>query len=402
MQLPQELFDTIVQNIDDHPTLKVCALAAPQLRDPSQRILLHSVTLRGGGWVGNYPTERAILQHSPHIATYITDLTVYISGRPGPQQVDGDDDPVTDIQWILDRLDNVRRCVFGGIDGSTAVRWTSLPFALASAYLGFISRQQSLRELTIRNIRGLPPDALPSLFRPASTLSFKQVHVIGGFTPGGPHDTAIASQVVPGVLCLDLGPECQSLCRVLARPQYAAWTSLLMHLTLQADGEIDQESRALIGNAALTLQSFRVVANQSAQHVPLPLPSLPALRALQYDLSLSILNDPQFVAPFLAVLAPAASPRLSEITLILKYTNPSPQDLPPRIRDPTIGALDAALAAHPAHPALKLVWCLRPYVRGFSKRDITWFFDGFVQMVRRALPEAHAREQLIFEHEQGA
>ncbi|KAJ7330984.1 hypothetical protein DFH08DRAFT_1084069 [Mycena albidolilacea] len=328
MQLPQELFDAIVQNIDDHPTLKLCALAAPQLRDPSQRILLHSVTLRGGGWVGNYPTERAILQHSPHIATYITDLTV--------------------------------------------------------------------------NIRGLPADALPSLFRPASTLSFKQVHVIGGFTPGGPHDTAIASQVVPGVLCLDLGPECQSLCRVLARPQYAAWTSLLMHLALQADGEIDQESRALIGNAALTLQSFRVVANQSAQHVPLPLPSLPALCALQYDLSLSILNDPQFVAPFLAVLAPAASPRLSDITVILKYTNPSPQDLPPRIRDPAIGALDAALAAHPAHPALKLVWCLRPYVRGFSKRDITWFFDGFVQMVRRALPEAHAREQFIFEHEQGA
>ncbi|KAJ7808793.1 hypothetical protein B0H14DRAFT_3761011 [Mycena olivaceomarginata] len=275
MQLPQELFDTIVQNIDDHPTLKVCALAAPQLRDPSQRILLHSVTLRRGGWVGNYPTERAILQHSPHIATYITDLTVYISGCPGPQQVDGDDDPVTDIQWILDRLDNIHRCVFGGIDGSTAVRWTSLPFTLASA-----------------NIRGLPPDALPSLFRPASTLSFKQP---------------------------------------------------------------TQRLLLTIGNAALTLQSLRVIPNQSAQHIPLPLPSLPTLRSLQYDLSLSILNDPQFVAPFLVVLAPAASPRLSEITLILKYTNPSPQDLPLRIRDPAISALDTALAAHPAHPALKLV-----------------------------------------------
>jgi hypothetical protein len=86
MQLPQELFDAIVQNIDDHPALQSCALAGPQLRDPSQRILLQSVTLRGGGWAGNYPRERVILQHSPHIATYITDLTVYISGRPGPQQ----------------------------------------------------------------------------------------------------------------------------------------------------------------------------------------------------------------------------------------------------------------------------------------------------------------------------
>jgi hypothetical protein len=76
--------------------------------------------------------------------------------------------------------------------------------------------------------------------------------------------------VVPGVLCLDLGPECQSLCRVFARRQYAAWTSLLTHLTLQADDEIDQENRALIGNAALTLQSLRVFANQSV--------SIPSMR----------------------------------------------------------------------------------------------------------------------------
>ncbi|KAJ7870995.1 hypothetical protein B0H14DRAFT_2725201 [Mycena olivaceomarginata] len=397
MQLPQELFDAIVQNIDDHPTLQSCALAGPQLRDPSQRILLQSVTLRGGGWVGNYPTERAILQHSPHIATYITDLNVYISGRPGPQQVDDDNAPVTDIQWILDRLHNVRRCVFGGIDRDTAVRWTSLPFVLASAYLGFISRQ-SLRKLTIENIRGLPPDALPALVRPASTLSFMQMHVIGGFLPGGPHDAAIASQVVPGVLCLDLGPECQSLCRVLARPQYAAWTSLLTHLTLQADDEIDQENRALIGNAALTLQSLRVAENRrGAQHVPWPLPPLPALRALQYDLSLSILNDPQFVPPFLAILAPAARPRLSEITLILKYANPSLRGFPPCIRDPAIGALDAALAVHPARPALKLVWRVSLSVRGFTQRDITGFFHGFVRMVRGALPGAHAQGQLVFE-----
>jgi hypothetical protein len=52
---------------------------------------------------------------------------------------------------------------------------------------------------------------------------------------------------------------------------------------------------------------------------------------------------------------------------------------------------------------LKLVWCLiRPYVREFTKREITCFFDAFVRMVREALPGAHAQEQLVFEQEQGA
>ncbi|KAJ7808540.1 hypothetical protein B0H14DRAFT_3482308 [Mycena olivaceomarginata] len=85
-------------------------------------------------------------------------------------------------------------------------------------------------------------------------------------------------------------------------------------------------------------------------------------------------TTPQFVAPFLAILAPAARPRF-----------------PPCIRDPAIGALDAALAVHPARPALKLVWRVSLSVRGFTQHDITGFFDGFLRMVRGALPGAHAQ-----------
>jgi hypothetical protein len=149
MQLPQELLDTIVQNIDDSPTLKSFSLTGPQLREKSQHILLHSLTLREH-W--GHQRKHNFLQNSPHIVAYITDLTLYI---PGPPDVDDeDDDPlgVTDTQWILDQLENVHHCVFSGRYSSSPIHWYSVPFTLSSAHVVFIARQQSLCELTTANI----------------------------------------------------------------------------------------------------------------------------------------------------------------------------------------------------------------------------------------------------------
>ncbi|KAJ7828018.1 hypothetical protein B0H14DRAFT_3466546 [Mycena olivaceomarginata] len=113
-----------------------------------------------------------------------------------------------------------------------------------------------------------------------------------------------------------------------------------------------------------------------AQDVLSPLLLLPALQALQYNLFLHILNDPHFVDPLLLALTPAVIPHLTQITLALPHNHPAMRDFPPCIHDNAMGALDAALMAHPS-----------PSFEARLARQ---------GMVEQAIPDARAREQLIF------
>ncbi|KAJ7331005.1 hypothetical protein DFH08DRAFT_966746 [Mycena albidolilacea] len=134
MRLPKEVLEAIVQTILNCPTLKSCSLAGSQLREPSQCIFLHSMTLER--W--DSQATREFLEDSPHISAYITVLTAYI---PGAKDVADDALDVTDFQWIFDRLGKARRCTLGGMDKEDPILWPSLPPALSSTYLRFISRQ---------------------------------------------------------------------------------------------------------------------------------------------------------------------------------------------------------------------------------------------------------------------
>ncbi|KAJ7330360.1 hypothetical protein DFH08DRAFT_1022545 [Mycena albidolilacea] len=296
----------IVENIDDSPTLKSFSLAGPQLREQSQRILLHSLALRER-WA--HQRKRDFLQNSLHIAAYITDLPLNI---PAPPDVDDeDDDPlgVTDTQWILDQLENVRRCVFGRRYSSSHTHWYSVLFALSSAYVGFIARQQSLRELTTANIRGLSLDALLALLKAAPVLATSYV----------------------GSSAFESGT-------AMPKPMEVTRPATVCGMDEPPDPHED---------------------TGGSQRITSPLPPLLALRALHYDLLLTILTDePHFATPIVDVLAPATSPRLAEIRFTLQYANPSLRGFPPRIQDKPMDALDTVLVAHPARPALRVVWAL--------------------------------------------
>jgi hypothetical protein len=74
MGLPQELLKAIVEVTDDTPTFKSCALIGTKLREQSQRILFSSLKLAGE----YHPARCAFLDRSPHIASYVTELTLYI------------------------------------------------------------------------------------------------------------------------------------------------------------------------------------------------------------------------------------------------------------------------------------------------------------------------------------
>jgi hypothetical protein len=74
--------------------------------------------------------SQAIAAH----ASYVADLTLYI---PEEDYISDPDFTVTDIEAMLAMLVNVRRCVFGGMDGSRCI-WSDIPLSLSSAYSRFI------------------------------------------------------------------------------------------------------------------------------------------------------------------------------------------------------------------------------------------------------------------------
>jgi hypothetical protein len=90
----------------------------------------------------------AVLKQSPHIASYVTDLALYI---PEEDYISDPDFTVTDIEAMLAMLVNVRRCAFGGMEGCLRI-WSDMPLSLSSAYSRFILSQRSLHELAITNI----------------------------------------------------------------------------------------------------------------------------------------------------------------------------------------------------------------------------------------------------------
>ncbi|KAJ7222750.1 hypothetical protein B0H12DRAFT_1125272 [Mycena haematopus] len=396
MLLPQELLNAIVQDIDDPSTLKSCSLAGSNLREESQRILLHSLTLG----VENHDAKNAILDESPHIATYITDLTVYM---PNPDEIVDFDLTGTDIQGILGRLNNVRRCVFDVPESSpSCIYWPELPPTFSSTYLHFISRQQSLRELRIANLFELPLDVILALLRAAPALVLNRVGVVQDLG-----DSELSLHHLPSLRRLSLEPGCPRfcLCRLFARAKYSPLTSGLTHLEIQASEHTVQENINLISNAAQTLHSLcieterdvlSVLSVNGTRLITSPLPPLPALHFLEYILPLSALPAPWFLEAILGILAPESNPRLAEITLVFRYSNPTLRGYPAVIKDNAMNMLDGALAAHPASPRLTVRWNV-DMERFNVFFDYAQHFRTFVRMVQQAMPSALARGRLIIE-----
>ncbi|KAJ6493219.1 hypothetical protein C8R45DRAFT_1136244, partial [Mycena sanguinolenta] len=113
--LPQELVDAILSEVDDLASLKARSLVESRFRVPSQRILLDRITLSGLSKVDqshleNYGAVRTLLEESPQIATYITTLKLRLHlPSVDMQAVDTDS-----LQRVLRHLVNVRQFTLHG------------------------------------------------------------------------------------------------------------------------------------------------------------------------------------------------------------------------------------------------------------------------------------------------
>jgi hypothetical protein len=209
--LPQELVDTIVDEIGDVPSLKACALAGTMFRDASRRILLRSLTLKT-----NVKETHILLEESPHFASYVTRLVLGQGATSIKSQHKS-------VEQVLGKLTNVRYCIiFASQQNPT----------FTSTLLDFLARQP-LRELTVISKDAVPPAIILHLITTAPIITFALMPLRKD------QDPIMFSVEIPGprppraedlMVALEMENYMGDLYDFLAQPQLKSYTSMLRRL----------------------------------------------------------------------------------------------------------------------------------------------------------------------------
>jgi hypothetical protein len=124
-QLPQELIDTILENLDvdvDAWTLRCCSLACSSLLHSSRRqIFRRIVLLPQSSRKSHCQLLHNLLLNSPHIATFIQELKLY-EGQDCKDQAWLGSDP--SLPLVLGMLKDLKRIEFRRLE------WSKLPLAV--------------------------------------------------------------------------------------------------------------------------------------------------------------------------------------------------------------------------------------------------------------------------------
>ncbi|KAJ7721115.1 hypothetical protein B0H16DRAFT_1603218 [Mycena metata] len=141
-QVPQEIIDHIVDNIEDMASLKACSLVCWAFVPASRTHIFREVSV---DMLRDAPRKlHSMLLRSPQIIRYIKDLTIYRTSGPDWGQ------PNSPLSAVISMLTYVTRFSIFGCWGD----WKDIPVPLASALQRIISsgRLERLHFLTCSNV----------------------------------------------------------------------------------------------------------------------------------------------------------------------------------------------------------------------------------------------------------
>ncbi|KAJ7720401.1 hypothetical protein B0H16DRAFT_1604592 [Mycena metata] len=369
--IPQELVNAIVSHLP-LASLKTCSLVDPTLRGPCQRILLRSITLKC--WLSNWPEPPnldealGLLEDSPHVASYITHLTIKLQ-LPICAHLSA-------LQLILRKLDNITWCMVDGY--YRRLEWTSLlTFGLSAVLAEFLGRE-SLRTLHLRRVRGFPA----AIFRcTAPRLSLEDVEIA----------ESVQERVVPSgrtIVDLALGRGTDDLYPLLASPQFHSQTASLRRLSISPH----DKSVALISSVAASLQELQFHHKGTEPRSILALPPLPALKSIEFLIGFPGRRTTPVLDTITSILTSGTSPNLENITLSFSWYglthSPSPDAN-------SLAALDAALSSHPNAPAIH--WRMNFRLMDFNSAQQ---LSELAERVRTEMCNAKKMERLVVEEYQ--
>ncbi|KAF7377987.1 Glyceraldehyde-3-phosphate dehydrogenase [Mycena sanguinolenta] len=142
-QVPQEIIDLIVDNIEDVPSFHACSLVCWAFVPSCRKRIFRDICF---GMFSDAPKKLyEILLRSPSIALYIKDVTIH-----RPQEPNFWIEPGSPLPAVLSMLSHINRFSLFGCWGD----WLDIPPALASAFMRVISLESldRLHVLTVANV----------------------------------------------------------------------------------------------------------------------------------------------------------------------------------------------------------------------------------------------------------
>ncbi|KAJ6555203.1 hypothetical protein DFH09DRAFT_1318388 [Mycena vulgaris] len=142
-QVPQEIIDAIVDNVEDVATFKACSLVCWAFVPASRTHIFRAVSL---DMLNDAPHKiYAMLLRSPHIALYVRDLTIYRSHDTNMWM-----QPDSPLPAVLSMLPHIQRFSIFGCWGD----WHDVPTPLAAAILRVLAlpKLDRLHVLTAANV----------------------------------------------------------------------------------------------------------------------------------------------------------------------------------------------------------------------------------------------------------
>ncbi|KAJ7162707.1 hypothetical protein C8R43DRAFT_991230 [Mycena crocata] len=363
--LPNELVEAIINTIPDTTSLKACALVVSSFREPSQRILLRSMTFT----TRNRDELLRLLSESPHLASYTRRLIVELELLPGL-------DAVEFLKQLRGKLTNVSQLLFCG--GTEDAHWDDIAPEIIGNLLNFVE-DQPLQGLHIMELPRLPTYFLPRLLSAASTVSF----LFGSMNTDSALQAPLASgpvAIVPVMENLLLGHNFRRLGELSLTPDFAPYMAKLRRLWVRPDAGY---SSSMIFAAANTLEEICFDCMDwmdNGGFTTPPLPTIPHLRFAAFRLRFHQRDAPWFVDTMCTLLASSA-----EEIIVTYQGNPftdSEEETTIALSPATMDALDCVLRDRPAFPRIR--W--RVFVESIVQ--------DFKTSLQRGMPDAYATGKL--------
>ncbi|KAJ7080033.1 hypothetical protein C8R44DRAFT_824482 [Mycena epipterygia] len=382
MIIPQEIIDSILGKVEDIGSLKSCALVASNFCQPSQRILLRSLTVASGykhQHPSNYTAVFSLLSKSPHIAVYIKELTIRLpAGHTALQEIET-------LRWILAQMTKVQHCTLT-VQYIMDTRWSSLHPTLSSVLLDFITRQR-LHSMTIACLEEIP---LPVLLRFITSIPRLSFSFLGG-DPQRESLQAVERPYPPSIDCLILDSDSKYVdsdskyvTDLLARPESEARTRNLNRLALPYD-----KSMVFIRRAAFTLKHIRLDCmglHTKSEIIPFEFPPLPSLRSVEMALHFWNRDEPWLIDVISRILASNSTATIEEVLVTYGMYHPPHVDISELGFQTFLTNMEDLLFRHPAAPRIR--WRL-----AYAHVDVA----QLATLIQVKMPRLHAAGRLVFE-----
>ncbi|KAJ7609544.1 hypothetical protein FB45DRAFT_944665 [Roridomyces roridus] len=175
-EVPQELIDAIVELVDDTNALGTLATVGTLFIVPCQRRLFRALTLslnpdkRIHPFPAKFSRALALFTASPHLASYVRQLTIILVRKENPTE-----DPA-DIGPVLERFVRLRCLVIQGCP-MTLGSWANIPQRTVTSLCAVLRRKGSFHSLELTTIAGVPTSLLDHAIQSFPGLSMQIVGI---------------------------------------------------------------------------------------------------------------------------------------------------------------------------------------------------------------------------------